>query len=55
MEESADSLLESLKGGTIQDGGLTDEGLHICLEDGRVIIFSGTFVIGVVRPENTLQ
>jgi hypothetical protein len=56
VNEEADEVLESLKHAVIEGGGLTDEGLHIFLEDGRVVVFYGQFILGVVRPETkTLQ
>ena len=56
MTEEEDSVLESLKGSTIQEGGVTEDGLHILLEDGRVVIFCGQFIFGITRPDKqTLQ
>lgn len=55
MNEEADEVLNSLKAGVIEGGSLTDEGLHIFLEDGRVVIFYGQFILGVVRPDRTLN
>ncbi len=55
MNEEADEVLDSLKCAVINGGSLTDEGLHIFLEDGRVVIFYGQFILGVVRPDKTLN
>ena len=55
MNEEADEVLDSLKSGVIEGGNLTEDGLHIFLEDGRVVVFYGSFILGVVRPDRTLN
>ena len=55
MNEEADEVLASLRSAVISGGDLTDDGLHIFLEDGRVVIFYGQFILGVVRPDRTLN
>ena len=42
-------VVESIKGAVIEGGALTDDGFHLELEDGRVVIFQGEFIIAVCR------
>lgn len=46
-----ESIIESLRGAVIAEGSLTDEGLHFVLEDGRIVVFAGSFILGVARPD----
>ena len=46
-------VLETIEGSTIVSAGMDSdgEGLHICLADGRVLVFIGIFTIGLVRVD----
>ena len=53
-----DTIVDSLRGRTILGGGLDDryEGFHLALDDGRVFIVTGTFIVGVYhRHAETMQ
>lgn len=45
---TVEEVMEHLSGAKIQGGERTDEGMHISLEDGRVLVFVGEFVMGVM-------
>lgn len=50
MEASQDEL-DALKGAVIVESFVKDGGLHICLLDGRVLIFvSDEFALGITHP-----
>lgn len=45
-------ILEQVEGATIASCYVEDEdGLHLCLTDGRILIFVGQFCIGLVSGE----
>ena len=47
---SAERILDQLEGATIVSHYVEDdEGLHICMADGRVLIIAGMFVISMMR------
>lgn len=46
-----EAIVESLKGSVIAGCSLTEEGAHFVLEDGRVVVFAGNFILGVTRPD----
>jgi len=48
---SADELMTRLAGSRIKGGMETSDGLHIYLEGGRILIFTGEFVMAVYREE----
>ena len=53
---TADEVMEYLSGSVISGGARTDEGVHVYLEDGRVLVFVGDFVMGVmVADKRNLQ
>lgn len=48
--------MEALQGSRITGGERTDDGLHIYLDDGRLLVFAGEFVLYVGIPaKGTLQ
>jgi hypothetical protein len=53
--QSADELMHSLSNVRIKGGMETDEGLHIYLEGGRVLIFTGEFIICVYRQDEEVM
>jgi hypothetical protein len=47
---SAQSILDQLDGATISNSFVEDEnGVHICLADGRQLIVIGEFLLSIVR------
>jgi len=57
MEElklvSAEHVLEQLDGATIVSSFVEDdEGLHLVMKDGRMLVIAGTFAIGIVHPDD---
>jgi hypothetical protein len=57
MELDPDRVIRSVTGRTIVGGAVDVEagGLHLQLNDGRRIIFTGMFVVAIVEVGNTLQ
>ena len=56
MIEDAEEILSDLSGAVITGGSVSDhEGLHIRLEDGRILIFIGQFIFAVSKEQQTLQ
>ena len=50
----ASSVLDQLEGATIVSSYVEDEeGMHIVLEDGRVLIIAGIFSIGLYRVDRS--
>lgn len=45
---TVDEVMEHLSGSIISGGEVTDEGMHIHLKDGRILVFIGEFVMGVM-------
>ena len=50
----ADYVVNSVTGHTIMGGGLDGgyEGFHLRLDDGRVLVFTGMFVVYVHSPQD---
>jgi len=49
-------VMETLQGARITGGERTDEGLHVYLDDGRLLLFVGEFLLYVgVSQKGTLQ
>ena len=49
-------VFKSLSDGLIVGGEVTDEGMHLYLQDGRVLIFAGDFVVYVgIADKSKLQ
>ena len=47
---ATDRLLDSLEGAVIVSGHVEeDEGMHIVLQDGRVLIVAGVFALSLMR------
>ena len=47
---SASSLLDKLEGATIVSYFIEDDnGLHLCFQDGRILVIAGVFAIGLSR------
>lgn len=45
---TVEDVMEHLSGSKISGGARTDEGMHVYLEDGRILVFVGEFVMGVM-------
>ena len=45
---TVEEVMEHLSGSVISSGERTDEGMHINLSDGRILVFVGDFVMGVM-------
>jgi hypothetical protein len=52
--KSAEDLMQGLSGSRILGGMETEDGLHIHLEGGKVLIFTGQFVIAVYKNDETV-
>jgi hypothetical protein len=49
-------VMEALQGARITGGERTDDGLHVYLDDGRLLLFTGEFLLYVGIPnKGTLQ
>ncbi len=51
---SPEEFVESVTGHSVTGGGYDSEGLHLFLDDGRVVIIMGYVFIGTMEKE-TLQ
>ena len=49
-----DEVIDSITGKSITGGGVEHDGMHLYLDDGRVIIILGVFYVGYCEKE-TLQ
>ena len=53
---TVEEVMEYLSGSVIVSGERTDEGMHVHLKDGRILVFIGDFVMGVlVADERVLN
>ena len=53
---TVEEVMEHLSGAVIDSGERTDDGMHVFLKDGRVLVFMGDFVMGVlVADKRNLQ
>lgn len=52
--KDADELMANLSGARIKGGMETPNGLHVYLDGGRTLIFTGEFVIAIYRGEETV-
>lgn len=53
---TVEEVMDHLSGTKISGGARTDEGMHVYLDDGRVLVFVGEFVMGVmVLDQRQLQ
>ena len=52
---SADDLMSSIAGSRIKGGMETEDGLHMHLDGGRVLIFTGEFVIAVYKDTENVH
>jgi hypothetical protein len=49
----AEDLLDPLEGAVIAKSFVEDQnGLHICLKDGRILLICGYFAVSVIKSED---
>lgn len=48
-------VLGQLQGCVIEGGDETDDGVHLVLADGRIVVFTGAFIIAICSKSRTLQ
>jgi hypothetical protein len=50
------TILDAMRGHEVSDGAVTPEGVHFHMDDGRVLVITGEFVIALMRfTPHTLQ
>lgn len=47
-----EALIEKLHGMTIEGGEVLEDGLHLNLNNGYILIFVGAFGVGLLAPES---
>ena len=53
---TVEEVMQHLQGAVIDSGARTDEGMHVYLKDGRILVFVGDFAMGVlVADKRNLQ
>ena len=52
---TVEEVMEHLSGAVIESGELTDEGMHVFLKDGRILVFMGDFVMGVLVADKRVM
>ena len=50
LSSDPEDLFDTVRGRTIMDGAITDEGLRFTLDDGLVVLVEGVFTIYTGRP-----
>lgn len=50
---STDDFIDSIRGRVISGGDVNDDGMHLILDDGRVLVIQGYVFVG--RLQETLQ
>ena len=57
MNEEAEQVIASTLGHEIVGGQVTEDGVHLQLDDGRFIVVTGRFIMGICGDEvtHTLQ
>jgi hypothetical protein len=53
QDQINEDVLDSLVGHAISTYEPGDGGMHFTLDDGRVVAFTGTFIVAVFLPEDT--
>lgn len=48
---TAETLMDELSGLKITGGEINNDGMHLYLDDGRVLIMEGAFIVGLARVE----
>ena len=52
---TVEEVMEHLSGAVIDSGERTDDGMHVFLKDGRVLVFMGDFVMGVLVADKRVM
>jgi hypothetical protein len=52
---TVEEVMQHLSGAVIDSGERTDEGMHVYLKDGRVLVFIGDFVMGVLVADKRVM
>jgi hypothetical protein len=52
---TVEEVMEHLSGAVIESGERTDDGMHVYLKDGRILVFMGDFVMGVLVAEKRVM
>lgn len=53
---TVEDVMEHLSGSRISGGERTDEGMHVFLDDGRILVFVGEFAMAVmIADKRNLQ
>ena len=52
---TVEEVMEHLSGAVIDSGERTDEGMHVYLKDGRILVFMGDFVMGVLVADKRVM
>lgn len=52
---TGEELMEAVMGQRIVYGEETDDGMHFNLEDGRVLIFTGEFVVSIYNAASQVN
>jgi hypothetical protein len=52
---TVEEVMKHLAGAVIDSGARTDEGMHVYLKDGRILVFMGDFVMGVLVADKRVM
>lgn len=52
---TVEEVMGFLAGSEISGGARTDEGMHVFLKDGRILVFIGDFVMGVLVADKRVM
>lgn len=52
---TVEEVMSYLSGSVIDSGARTDDGMHVYLKDGRVLVFIGDFVMGVLVADKRVM
>ena len=52
---TVEEVMDYLSGCEISGGARTDDGMHVYLKDGRVLVFIGDFVMGVLVADKRVM
>ena len=52
---SGQELMAAIAGQRIVTGEETDDGMHLKLEDGRVLIFTGEFIVSIYNASHQVN
>jgi len=55
MIDTIEELSESICGKKIESVELNEDGLHLTIDDGSILVIAGGVCIGLIEPNVTLQ